>query len=73
VFSGAGRILTFTAIRYPPKSFENEAPYVVAMIAIEEGPRVIGRVSNAVDELKIGTAVALMSNKNGALEFGLAP
>jgi uncharacterized OB-fold protein len=42
------------------------------MIAIEEGPRVIGRVSNAVDELKIGTAVALKSNKDGALEFGLA-
>ena len=71
-FAGTGRIATFTIIRYPPKGFENQAPYVVAIIDIENGPRVVGRVSNSADEVKIGSAVALMSSKQGALEFQLS-
>jgi uncharacterized OB-fold protein len=68
-----GRVVTFTAIRYPPKGFENQAPYVVAIIDIEGGPRVIGRLSNSSDEVKIGADVVLKSNKEGSLEFQLAP
>lgn len=70
--SGEGRIATFTAIRYPPKGFENLAPYVIAIIDMRNGPRVIGRVSNALDDVKIGSAVSLISNKNGILEFILS-
>ena len=70
--AGAGKIVTFTAIRYPPKGFESQAPYVVAIIDIENGPRVIGRVSNSADEVKIGDAVALRSSKEGMLEFQLS-
>jgi len=71
-FEGKGKIVTYTTIRYPPKGFENRAPYVVAIIDIENGPRVIGRVSNSPDEVKIGSAVSLSSAKEGALEFRLA-
>jgi hypothetical protein len=71
-FAGAGKIVTFTAIRYPPKGFETQAPYVVAIIDIEDGPRVIGRVRNSADEVKIGSAVALRSSKEGMLEFQLS-
>jgi uncharacterized OB-fold protein len=71
--SAVGRIVTFTAIRYPPKGFENQAPYVVAIIDIEGGPRVIGRISNASDEVKIGADVLLKSKTEGRLEFQLSP
>jgi uncharacterized OB-fold protein len=71
-FAGTGKIATFTTIRYPPKDFENQAPYVVAIIDIEKGPRVIGRVSNSTEEVKIGSAVALRSNNQGTLEFQLS-
>jgi scaffold protein (connect acetoacetyl-CoA thiolase and HMG-CoA synthase) len=67
-----GRVVTFTAIRYPPKGFENQAPYVVAIIDIEKGPRVIGRVSNSGDEVKIGANVVLKSRREGSLEFQLS-
>jgi uncharacterized OB-fold protein len=68
-----GRVVTFTAIRYPPKGFENQAPYVVAIVDIERGPRVIGRLSNPSDEVKIGAKVVLKSKKEGSLEFQLSP
>jgi uncharacterized OB-fold protein len=68
---GKGRIVSFTVIRYPPRGFENEAPYVVAIIDVENGPRVIGRLSNSADKVGIGNAVSLKSVGEGRLEFQL--
>jgi len=65
---GLGRIRTFTTIRYPPSGFESQAPYVVAIIELENGPKVIGRVTSS-PEVKIGNLVSLSSTKNGILEF----
>ena len=70
--TGTGRVVSFTVVRYPPRGFENQAPYVVAIIDIENGPRVIGRVSNSPDELEIGSQVSLKSAKGGKLEFQLS-
>ena len=70
--SAVGRIVTFTAIRYPPRGFENQAPYVVAIIDIQGGPRVIGRIPNA-SEVEIGASVVLKSKTEGRLEFQLSP
>ena len=67
---GRGRVWTFTVIRYPPEGFENEAPYVVAIVEIENGPRVIGRVmSSSPEEVKIGSEVELTGNRKDVLEF----
>ena len=70
--AGEGKVVTYTAIRYPPKGFEKQAPYVVAIIDLKDGLRVIGRISNAPDEIKIGSQVALTSSKEGTLEFQLS-
>jgi len=69
---GEGKILTYTAIRYPPKNFENQAPYVVAIIDLTTGLRVIGRVANAAEEINVGSTVSLSSMKEGMLEFRLS-
>ena len=69
---GSGRIRTFTTIRYPPEGFETDAPFVVAIIELESGPRVIGRVSNSPDEIKVGSGVLFSSSENGILEFHLS-
>ena len=67
-----GEIVTYTVIRYPPRGFENQAPYVVAIIDLKEGPRVIGRITNPAEGLKIGSMVSLSAAKEGALEFQLS-
>lgn len=64
--------MTYTAIRYPPKGFEKQAPYVVAVIDLKNGLRVVGRISNPANEVKIGSEVALTSSKEGTLEFRLS-
>jgi uncharacterized OB-fold protein len=71
LFSGRGKVATFTVIRYPPEGFEKEAPYVIAMIDLENGPRVIGRIVEESDSLEIGQNVSFLTVSKGALEFKL--
>ena len=40
--SGKGEIKTYTVIRVPPEGFE--APYIVAMVELDEGPWVTGNI-----------------------------
>jgi hypothetical protein len=71
LFSGRGKIATFTVIRYPPEGFEKESPYIVGLIDIEEGPRVLGRILAKAEELQIGKSVTYLGNSDGRLEFAL--
>ena len=70
-FQGRGKIATFTVIRYPPVGFEEQAPYVVAIIDLNSGPRVIGRVNANPEEVKIGSNVDFTQEATGVLEFVL--
>ncbi|MCS7122214.1 MAG: Zn-ribbon domain-containing OB-fold protein [Archaeoglobaceae archaeon] len=42
--SGKGRILSFTTTYVAPAGYEKEVPYVVAMVELEEGPCIMGRL-----------------------------
>jgi uncharacterized OB-fold protein len=67
--TGQGRVATFTVIRYPPKGFEGEAPYIVALVDLANSLRVIGRIAANPGEIELGTAVEAVNHVNGALEF----
>ena len=69
MFPARGRIANFTVIRYPPQGFESQAPYVVAFVDIENGPRVIGRVTASPDDVQVGETVEFNQTFGGALEF----
>jgi uncharacterized OB-fold protein len=71
-FPGQGRVVTFTVIRYPPIGFEEQAPYIVALIDLNSGPRVIGRLNAKPEEVTIGSNVNFSREANGALEFVLS-
>jgi len=70
-FPGQGRIVTFTVIRYPPIGFEDQAPYVVALVDLNSGPRVVGRINAKPEEVKIDAHVDFARETAGALEFVL--
>ena len=60
--SGRGVIHTFTVIRQNhAKPFRNELPYVVAMVELEEGPRMMGNVLDCpVEDVRIGMPVQVV-------------
>jgi uncharacterized OB-fold protein len=57
--AGTGTVHTFTIIRqYGGAGFKDELPYVVAMIELDEGPRMMGNVTDVDPEtVRIGDRV----------------
>ncbi len=53
--SGNGKIISYTVIRTPPEGFE--APYVVALIELDEGTNVSGQVVGDLESIKTGKRV----------------
>jgi uncharacterized OB-fold protein len=57
-YSGKGKVYSFTEISSPPVAFEDQAPYVLAIIELDEGAKVTGQVVEARSaDVKIGSRV----------------
>lgn len=57
--SGRGRLISWTVIRVGPQRYAAEAPYAVAVLELEEGPKLTARLEGAFDELRAGQPIAL--------------
>ena len=57
--SGRGSVHTFTIVRqFGMRPFRDELPYVVAMVELEEGPKMMGNVTGCdPDSVQIGLPV----------------
>lgn len=42
--SGKGKIVTYTIIHVAPEQFEGQAPYPIAVIQLDEGPRITAQI-----------------------------
>jgi len=61
-YSGRGIIYTFTEIAAAPTGFEDQAPYTVAVVNLEEGGRLLAWTGATIarDEVRIGMAVQVV-------------
>jgi len=56
--AGKGKVYTHTTIYSAPTGFEEQIPYVIAIIELEEGVRVLGQVVDCnPEDVKIGAKV----------------
>jgi uncharacterized OB-fold protein len=63
-FSGKGSVYSFTTLYNPPEGFEDYAPYVVALIKLEEGPLVTAQLTDVTPpEVHIGMKVEMVTRK----------
>ena len=76
-FSGKGKVYSFTVIRTPPTGFELYVPYIMAIVELEEGARVVSQLVDCKpDEVKIGMPVEVCfrkireENKSGLVLYG---
>jgi uncharacterized OB-fold protein len=59
--SEKGRLITYTVIRSPPSQFEKYVPYIVGIIELEGGGRVLSQiVDSKPEEVKMGMEVELV-------------
>ena len=72
-----GTIFTYTVIEVPPSQFKDEAPYVVAIVELSDGTKVMCQVADCDPEkLEIGQKVKLefrrvqTHGEHGVLSYG---
>jgi len=76
-FSGKGKIFSFTEITSGPAGFELETPYVLAIIELDEGPKLTAQVVGVGEkDVKIGDSVEMVfrrimeDSEEGLLHYG---
>ncbi|RLF29480.1 MAG: transcriptional regulator [Thermoplasmata archaeon] len=56
--SGKGEIVTYTVIHVAPHNFEGQVPYPIAIVQLEEGPRITAQIVDCkIEDVKIGMKV----------------
>ena len=63
-FSGKGEVYSFTRMDNAPAGFEQQAPYTVALIKLDEGPIVTAQLTDlGQEEVQIGMPVEMVTRK----------
>lgn len=63
-FSGRGEVYSFTTVYNAPAGYEENAPYTVALIKLNEGPMVTAQLTDLENrQVEIGTPVEMVTRK----------
>lgn len=76
-YSGKGSIYSFSTVYNPLSQFTEFVPYIVALIDLEEGPRITAQLTDVTpDDVEIGMPVEMVIRKiseqseRGAIVYG---
>jgi len=61
--SGKGTLYSFTILTEAPAGFEEQAPYVLALIKLEEGPLITAQLTDLDETPQIGQPVEMVTRK----------
>lgn len=63
-FAGTGEIYSFTTLQEAPEGFEDQAPYVLALVKLDEGVLITAQITDLDDgSLQIGDRVEMVTRK----------
>jgi uncharacterized OB-fold protein len=63
-FSGRGEVYSYTTIYEPPAGYEENTPYTVALVKLEEGPIVTAQLTDLGDQpVQIGAPVEMVTRR----------
>jgi scaffold protein (connect acetoacetyl-CoA thiolase and HMG-CoA synthase) len=63
-FSGRGEVYSFTTVYEPPAGYEENAPYTVALVKLEEGPMITAQLTDLEGgKVEIGTPVEMVTRR----------
>lgn len=63
-FSGKGEIYSFTTVYDAPHGYEEQAPYTVAIVKLEEGPLVTAQITDTDNgKVEIGQKVEMITRR----------
>jgi len=63
-FSGKGKVYSYTIMRDAPAGYEENIPYTVAVVALDEGPMVTAQLTDLGEKpVEIGMKVEMVTRK----------
>ena len=63
-FSGRGEVYSYTVMRDAPAGYEENAPYTVALVKLQEGPVVTAQLTDLGEQpVQIGMPVEMVTRK----------
>ncbi len=62
-FAGTGEVYSFTTLTEPPEGFDEQAPYTLALIRLDEGPLVTAQLTDLDNPVAIGDRVEMVTRK----------
>lgn len=62
-FAGTGEIYSFTVITEAPQGYENQAPYYLALVKLDEGPIITAQLTDIDGTVQIGDQVEMVTRK----------
>ena len=75
-FKGTGAVVTHTVIRTASEQFEQQTPYVLAIVQLDEGPRLTAQIVCPIDRIRAGMRVKPVFRKiavdgdSGVIHYG---
>ncbi|MEE8401696.1 MAG: Zn-ribbon domain-containing OB-fold protein [Candidatus Hydrothermarchaeaceae archaeon] len=61
---GIGNVVTYTIIHTPMEGFENQVPYILAIVKLSDGPTITTQIVDcAIDKVKTGMKVKSVFRK----------
>jgi uncharacterized OB-fold protein len=62
-FSGMGEVYSFTVLQETPADFEEQSPYILALVKLDEGPMILAQLTDVDDIVNIGDRVEMVTRK----------
>jgi len=77
-FSGKGEVFSYTAITDAPAGYQDQAPYAIALVKLNEGPIVTAQLTDlGAEPVRIGMPVEMVTrrikddgNERGVILYG---
>lgn len=61
-FSGIGEVYSYTVVQDAPKGYTGQAPYILALVKLDDGPIVTAQLTD-IDDVSIGDRVEMVTRK----------
>lgn len=58
-----GKILSYTTLQDVPLEFEHQAPYILAIVELNDGTKVTAQLTDIEDSINIGDSVEMVTRK----------
>ncbi len=62
-FSGRGTVYSYTVLQDSPESFVEQAPYILALVQLDEGPVITAQLTDVDGPVSIGDEVEMVTRK----------